>query len=139
MKVKLAFYKGTGIIDRLVQIATKSKYSHIEIVVGDYAYSSDFKSGVYKRMAIYNDKWDFIDLSIPYPTSVKVFYNQTKNCKYDFLGALGVVLPLREKENRWECAEWVSNALKISGCKKFFKYNCAHLSPQKIFEIASKF
>jgi len=62
----------------------------------------------------------------------------TKDKKYDWFGIFGFVIPTKDRTNRWFCSEWVSNALKISGCEKLFTKNPSKISPNELYKILTK-
>ncbi|MDY0532100.1 enoyl-CoA hydratase, partial [Pasteurella multocida] len=39
---------------------------------------------------------------------------QTKGMKYDFWGAIGIVLCIKQKRSKFFCSEWCFNAIKNS-------------------------
>jgi len=51
------------------------------------------------------------------------------------IGMVGFILPLKDREKEWFCSEWVSNALKISGCKKLWTKEPNKISPNKLYKI----
>lgn len=114
----LAFYKGKGdFLDKVVRLFTRSKYSHCAIVAHDIEYSSTSRmGGVYaKRLYIPYDvkEWDIVPVYIP-AQDVVAFYNRTKHCKYDYLGALGIVFTVfNQKKSRYFCSEWCAECLGL--------------------------
>lgn len=114
------------ISDDLTKILTKGKYSHCEIVIkqknGKYqCYTSSIRDkGVrVKDMELPLDRWDLIELTQFNVSQIKRFYNKTKGCKYDFLGALGVVLHFGNNKKRYFCSEWCAEALGLPEPHKF--------------------
>lgn len=92
----LAFYKGKGdFLNKVVRFFTRSKYSHCAIVVHGVEYSSSSRyGGVYAtRWDILYDinEWDFINLADIPAQDIVAFYNRTRDCKYDYLGALDII------------------------------------------------
>ncbi|OAQ15037.1 enoyl-CoA hydratase [Bibersteinia trehalosi Y31] len=71
------------------------------------------------------ENWDLFLLPYASGQKVEAFYQKTRGKKYDFLGAVGCVIPIREKPNRWYCSEWCYQA--ITGDHK-------QLSPNKLAE-----
>ena len=67
MHVTLAFYKGKGnLIDKIIRFWTKSKYSHVEIIINDVWVSSNPKVGVtVNSLRPLTNKWDYIDVKVP--------------------------------------------------------------------------
>lgn len=111
--IYLAMYKDKGDwVDKVIRLFTGKPYSHCEIVVqendGYYWYSSSPRDGGVrvKKMPFNDQKWDLIPLPNVSGKQVRQFYTQTVGLKYDFFGAIGCVLPLPERKNRWFCSEW---------------------------------
>lgn len=132
-KVYLAMYKAKGNwVDRLVRFATRSKYSHCEIVIQttqtEYdCYTSSPRDGGVRRkiMRLPKDKWDLVEIDLN-QAKVREFYNKTINKKYDLIGAVGTVLPLPQRQSRYFCSEWIAELLDFDKPHKY--------SPQKLLE-----
>lgn len=118
-KVYLAMYKAEGNwVDKVIRLFTGKPYSHCEIAVEvvegmPYCYSSSPRDGGVRRkmMKLPKEKWDLIPLPTVSGQKIEGFYQKTRGKKYDFLGAVGVVLGIREKPNRWYCSEWCYQAI----------------------------
>jgi hypothetical protein len=141
--IKLAFYKAHqgNLIDKIIGWWTNGEYSHTEIIVGNnlddlIMYSaSGIDGGVRKKPHKYNpNKWEYIDIDLNL-NILNEIYNKTKDCKYDYLGILGFILPLQDRQNKWFCSEWVSNVLKCSGDKRLYLKEPSKLSPNKLYKI----
>lgn len=138
MTVTLAFYKGpTGLFGRLIRAATKSPYSHVELIAGDAYYgqltecysSSETDGGVrMKSICLDGEEWDLITL-LHYPSTAANFIQQKAGQKYDWLGILlSQVFPLaRHRKNRWFCSEICAAAL---GFEQPHRY-----SPGALYEL----
>ncbi|URL01228.1 hypothetical protein L4F91_06700 [Avibacterium sp. 20-126] len=116
-KVYLAMYKARGNwVDKIIRLFTGKPYSHCELAIqfGDkyQCYSSSPRDGGVrtKPMHLSADKWDLIPLAIS-GQKATAFYQKTKGKKYDFIGAIGCVLPLRQKPSRYYCSEWCYEAV----------------------------
>lgn len=118
----LAVYKGpaTDFVHKVSHWATCiwtfSKYSHCEIVIDGYGYSSSARDGgVRKKLIDWNSgKWDMIplpDLDVDY---VLNFYALTENDDYDYRGLAWFVIPaIKDHKTRWFCSEWAAAAFKL--------------------------
>ena len=146
-RVYLALYKGRKrgtsprelwqrLMDWAVRIATRGQYSHCEIAVkhgftDDYhCYSASLRDGGVrsKTMLLPADKWDLIPIRDA-ETHEKVWalYQTTQGAKDDYIGALGVVLPVRQVAQRWFCSEWCAKALGLGQPEKY--------SPQALADL----
>ena len=146
MSCKIAFYKGLSApgkdwTDWLICKWTHGKYSHVELVIDDLMYSSSPKDGRVraKKHIVDIRSWDYINIDNIDEDNVIEFFNITKGQKYDWIGILGFVIPIKDRTNEWFCSEWVSNALKISGCKKLWKQEPSKISPNKLYIILKKY
>ena len=138
--VYLALYKGkkTGInptallarfSDWITRKLTKGPYSHCEIAVEriEYTsghhyehelhydcYSSSIRDGGVRCKEIdlaEKDKWDLVLLDGVSEAEVKFYFNATKGSKYDWWGAIGIVLGIKQKRSKYFCSEWCFNAI----------------------------
>lgn len=125
--LKLAFYKGNKFknkkaswMDIIVCIATRSKYSHVELVyhmdyVGNKAWvwsSSPVDGGV--RHAILDlepQQWDLYKVKDTHDTeSLHVWFSEQNGKKYDWFGALGVKFKIfKQDNNKWFCSEIIAS------------------------------
>lgn len=120
-KVTFAFYKGKGTwIDWCIRFATRSKYSHVEIIL-DYpefpngqtvfeCFSSSARDGGVrvKNIHLHENRWDLVTAYFPIDDEPKLFIERMpKHAKYDYLGILlsqGLNLARHDK-SRWFCSE----------------------------------
>jgi len=140
--VRIAFYKGLTAPHRdwkdwVICKWTHGQYSHVELVIGDTMYSSSPRAGKVraKQHITDNESWDYIDMPFIEERNILEFFNMTQGSKYDYIGILGFVIPIKDRTNEWFCSEWVSNALKISGCKSLWKLEPSKISPNKLYKI----
>ena len=118
-KIKLAFYKGKGtIVDKLIRFRTTSAYSHCELIIDDFMYSSSPRDGGVRKRdlpASLNDgvTWDIVEYACADKESILKFFDSTNGKKYDWLGVLlGQVLYLDiQNKDAWFCSEWCATAL----------------------------
>ena len=118
MKVTLAFYKDSGnIYDKLIRLWTKSKYSHVEIIIGQTWYSSNIRLGGVTTQPLrpLNDSWDYVDVNVDGRRLTKVlrFIESQQGTKYDIIGAIigaGLNIDIHEK-NKWFCSELVAEIM----------------------------
>lgn len=140
-KIYLALYKGkksgwtpkaiaARLSDWLTRKLTKGQYSHCEIaierqefLVGDYhpiisydCYSSSIRDGGVrcKNMPLDRDKWDLIELQGVTQAQINAYFAKTQGQKYDWWGALGIVLGIKQKRSKYFCSEWCFNVIKGS-------------------------
>lgn len=118
MEVYLALYKAEGNwVDKVIRLFTGKPYSHCELAVknGDQylCYSSSPRDGGVrcKAMHLTEDKWDLIPVKDVTEAKAAQFYGKTAGKKYDFIGAIGCVLPLCQKPSRYYCSEWCYEAV----------------------------
>lgn len=156
MKIYIAFYKYKRPIDGLkslwfrtcdeiTKFFTKGRYSHCEIAVeqkdGTFmCYSSSVRDkGVRKKLIDILDtsKWDLQEVFDKKVNqySIESFFQSTKGKNYDLIGALGVILRLRDNGNKYFCSEWCAEAL---GYSRAFEYSPVGLYNRLILENKSR-
>lgn len=137
-RIYLAFYKHKrsffkeplkAVADAVTRFFTKGKYSHCELVVervefgtGDHyahetvfdCYSASIRDGGVRCKQIDvsdSTKWDLVPLENIHETQIKIYFNRTSCAKYDWWGALGIVLGIKQKRSKYFCSEWCFNAI----------------------------
>ena len=141
----IAYYLGrkkdnpkTHWIDQVICFFTDSKYSHVELV---YDYSPDSKIGLCASSSprdggvritsinLASGHWEVYAIKSELSQDdILRFFDKETGKKYDWLGAIGVVIPLfKNKSSRWFCSEIVGACLGLPNPKK--------LSPQDIFDF----
>ena len=157
-RIYLAFYKHKrslfkeplkAIADSATRFFTKGKYSHCELVIerleftrGNHyehstvfdCYSSSVQDGGVRCKQIDvsdNTKWDLIPLNEVTEEQIKAYFNRTLGCKYDWWGALGIVLGIKQKRSKYFCSEWCFNA--ICGSENGWRF-----SPNQLVAIFQK-
>lgn len=125
MTLMLAFYKGEGDwIDRAVRWATRSPYSHVEMVCDDRppshrgwfeGLSASIRDGGVRLtpIAIKPGHWDFVELPWEDADTAWNFALQQIGAPYDLRGILGsqIVALRRQSPDRWFCSELCAAAL----------------------------
>jgi hypothetical protein len=134
MKVQLAFYKGSGDwTDKAIRLWTRSKYSHVELVVDDMWYSTsprDMK--VRKKLIVPKEgNWDFVEVNADITAVYKLFF-VTEGKEYDWKGILlSQLFPFNKHDkNKWFCSEWCAEALGYENSNRF--------SPGKLYKEVTK-
>lgn len=134
-KIYLAFYKGRGktwrerLIDWAIRTFTKGQYSHCEIAIkrseflGHYhlnewfeCYSASPRDGGVRRKNINvadREKWDLVPIEGVLESQIQLYFQLTQGKKYDWYGAIGLVLGMKQNKERFFCSEWCFNALKV--------------------------
>lgn len=138
-----------ALADAVTRCFTKGKYSHCELVVerreftgGNHydnevvydCYSSSVQDGGVRCKQIDvadNTKWDLIPLPNITESQIKAYFDRTCGAKYDWWGALGVILGIKEKRSKYFCSEWCFNAI-------FDNENGWRFSPNQLATIFKK-
>lgn len=135
--IYLAFYKGKGnFLNKLVRFFTKSEISHCDIALttkeqGVYRLfgASAVDGGVRSKVLKFNqDSWILIPIAIS-TEELYQFFAETNGAKYDYFGAIGLVLGFKEARSRYFCSEWCFNL--ISKSNQGYRF-----SPAVLYEIA---
>jgi len=120
--MQVAFYKSTrpgiaGIYNRLVAWWSKSRYSHVELIVSTgRAWSASFEDGGVRSKLIDFDpeKWDLVDVPVHLEPAAVDWFTAHRGEKYDLRGNLQFVIAAAgHSEKRWFCSEAVAAALGI--------------------------
>ena len=154
MKVKLAFKKDSnGIMSKLIKWWTKSKYSHVEIIIptpegdfeGGFWLSANTKKGVRLKpliLPLNHESWDYIDVEVDDKNYIKVMEKISKITEYKYATKdLFLVQVLRldkmESRKRMFCSESVCEVLRAFEESKINKLHipCVNFSPEDLYRI----
>lgn len=129
-RVALAFYRASGTrIDRVIRAATRSIYSHVELVDLDTltetatgrrasAISASWRDGGVRHKVIDfdSDAWEWVPVEPWYPCNVLDRAAAVMGARYDLGGLLmSQIFNLRRHaDNRWFCSELCGHALGLS-------------------------
>lgn len=132
MTVHLALYKGKGQLgNAAIRWWTDSEYSHCEIVVDGWCYSSSaMDKGVRrKKIDLDSDSWDVLELTWVDGNSVKNYFYKTSDNSYGYLLLItSQFLNLgKDSEESQFCSMWCANALGIP--------NASQESPKTLYEL----
>ena len=118
--VYLALYDNRDPMDigaKVIKLGTKSSYSHCELCVNDWSYSSSIPDGGVRAKGAadvfkHPENWTFIPLKWINPVWIWDFYQITKSESYSWFGlVLGQVFNFRINAKGYFCSEWVMSAL----------------------------
>lgn len=131
--VKLALYKGKGTLANAgIRMWTGSRYSHCELVVDGWCYSSSvMDKGVRRKLIdLASGNWDLIELPWADPEYVRDYLDRTDHLTYGWVALVtSQFLNLgRSDPDSQFCSEWCANALRIP--------NASAYSPQTLGELA---
>jgi len=132
MTVQLALRKNdTRITARVIQWWTGSIYSHCELVVDGWCYSSSAMDKGVRRKQINLDpeKWDVIDLPWADGQAIKRYFYETDHYRYGWAGLVTSQLfnLNRETKGAQFCSQWCSAALGLP--------NPASYSPETLADM----
>lgn len=118
MTVQLALYKGKGQLgNAAIRLWTGSEYSHCELVIDGWCYSSSvMDKGVRrKQIDLTDDKWDLIDLPWADAKRVLAYFALTDHHTYGWPSLISSQLFNRNRSaaDSQFCSEWCANALGI--------------------------
>jgi len=128
----LAFYKGKGDwTDWIIRKWTKSKYSHVELIIGEPEdgiwYSSSPRSLRVEARHInyHSENWDIVSVSGS-EYKVRNFYLKTMGAKYDWMAiffSVGILKwyskCLLQNPKKYICSEWCATALGLENACKY--------------------
>jgi len=123
--IRIAFYKAWNnpkarLLDKTIAVGTFGSYSHVELVLGHYAYSVSNRDGGVRRKPINVDSlsWKVIELKVSNTIYRKLENTlkrsiETDNRTYDLLGAIlsAVSLCNGVTKKKTYCSKYVSAML----------------------------
>lgn len=117
-KIQLWFYKAKGnFLDKLIRLVTRSKYSHVELCIDGYCYSSSqWDGGVRRKLINFSDHWDKIELEVSseHKLDMLILFQEENGKKYDWFGAIKTAIRfVPEHEDKFFCSEIVAQALGL--------------------------
>lgn len=126
---------------KIIKKATNSSYSHCELLIGDWSYSSSIPDGGVRRdraISVYkhSENWTMIPLLWANKEAIINFFEFTNDQPYGWPGlVLGQVFNIRIDGVGYFCSEWVMAAL-MSGLR--VTLNAQQYSPEdaKSFVLA---
>lgn len=127
--IRIYFYKAlrpgiAAVYSRGVQIITKSKYSHCEILFSDgMSASASFTDGGvrFKQIDYDPEHWDYIELPADlFEKNARDWFKKHAGKKYDLLGNVHFVFSVvGDDKARWFCSEAIGAALGLPNPWRF--------------------
>ncbi len=121
--MKVAFLKGSGLLDRLIQMWTFSKYSHCELIFSDEASFGNslvapFRTQFSHKFYSYVD-WDIVEVDVPQDKEnlMRAFCWTQVDKRYDWKAIFfSMILPFKKEDpNKWICSEICVAAFHVAG------------------------
>lgn len=128
--VAIAFYKGPPRNDwwhtashYAIRLWTWSRWSHAELVIDGWCYSSSARdSGVRrKQIDLTSGRWDLLSLNLTEQqvSRALAWFLQHEDDMYDYLNIGRFILPIIGHErDRWVCFEAIGESLGLAGTHK---------------------
>lgn len=127
--MQIALYKGPPsdilhvIGHNAIKLWTWSKYSHAELVIDGYCYSSSARDGGVRRKKIdlTTGRWDIFEITENPDTveSALAWFNKHDGDPYDYRNIVRFVLPpVGQNKKHWVCFESIGAALGIKNAHK---------------------
>lgn len=125
MSVQLALYKGPGGFgNRAIRWWTRSPYSHCEIVVDGWCYSSSvMDKGVRRKrvgsgddeISLGSEHWDLVPLPWADPAQVPAYFERTDPDHYGWSSLIASQLLNRNRQTEHAafCSEWCAAAVGL--------------------------
>lgn len=149
--IKIAFFKGGNKkpLHRFIRWWTKSKYSHVELLLNDETWvsiSPFIRARVEAKIVLNHDDgdWDFIEFMISESQlhALKDFIAETTGDGYDWPGMLlSQIMPfIIKSRNKWYCSSWIFAAICYAGIIKLRStkiYETPDLNPAKLHHMFS--
>lgn len=134
MSVYLALYKGKGNwVNSLIRWKTESIYSHCELIVDNWMYSSTVgDNGVRSKIAhTPSSDWDLIPITFTNGECILKYYTKTKGNPYGWKDlAQGQLFNRPTADDKGDfCSEWCAKALGIPDAQ--------HYDPARLGELVT--
>lgn len=124
--MKLALYRGTSLVSRLIRWQTRSVYSHAAMLMDDdTVYEAWHRGGVSHAptLGFNHSPGTMVELYTFFATDdqlakIEAFLKSQVGCKYDWLSVIRFVTRFRTTDgskSRWFCSELVFAALDAAG------------------------
>jgi len=144
VNITIAFFRGqgNGMISRLIEWWTNSKYYHTEIKINDIWVTSTDINGVTRTSTnvdkMSRDEYSFVVklTNIQYANLMN-WVDSKVGSKYDFLGIiLSQILPTRiDNPNKWFCSEICTKILQLALVEEVYDLTPNMVSPGKLAKI----
>ena len=139
-KVTLAFkkddYSSTAM---LIKWWTKSKYAHVELIMGNSWISSSGSTGGLhiNELKPLKDNWDYIDVEVDDKLEeVMKFAKSQQGTGYDYVGIFGIVVNHNiQRKNRWFCSEICTRLLQEFDEPKSLELKPNLISPEDLYVL----
>lgn len=135
-----AWYQPSVVLARFsdwaIRKATRGRFSHCEIAVktGNLrftCYSSSIRDGGVRMriMPLPADKWTLIPLgnSPDLYQRIRQIFKEEAGKPYDWQGALGIILPFRQRGKKWFCSELCAQMIGLPESWRYSPNNLASL------------
>lgn len=125
VNITVAFKKkkpGMSFVNKVICWWTKSKYYHVELIIGNKWISSNPDVGgvTINDLQPLNDNWDYcalkpIEITTEQSTKILTWINSQSDKKYDWSGIIhSMVFPFgMHDNNKWFCSEICTAILKL--------------------------
>lgn len=124
-EVQLWFYKAEGnFYDKLIRLVNRTKYSHVEMFIDGYCYSSSPRDrGVRRKyISLNNQHWDVLSLEVTaeHKQYMLKFFEEQQGKAYDWFGAIKTTLWFfPNHKDKWFCSELLAQALNLPYPRKW--------------------
>ena len=144
MTVTLAFRKGhkQDWLSRLIMYFDKSKYDHVEMIIGTVWIGSHLKTGVevHKLRKPMKDSWDYVRVTVDDNLNHKAveFINSLQGTRYDYVGAIfGELLGITmlNQYDDYFCSELICSILQEFDSNEVRGLNPVNVSPQELYDL----
>jgi hypothetical protein len=132
MSVALALYKGKGNwVNSIIRWRSQSIYSHCELIVDGWMYSSTVRDGGVRCKIGYlpEEEWDIIPIHFNNGESILSHYSETKNNPYGWRDlAQSQIFGRSTADDKGDfCSEWCAAAIGLP--------NAATYTPERLGEV----
>lgn len=129
----------------IIQWWTKSKYYHVELIIGNIWLEADNTKGIVKHnLRPLSDKYDYVQISLPECEHTERIANNfilsQIGAGYDWVGIfLSQFIKLGiDKRDKWFCSEFIVKILQIYNFEPSIYVDPQDVSPKKLYDLVTK-
>ncbi len=143
LTIVIALYKGNGkdgIKDKAIKMWTKSKYSHVELILPNGTMIGSLPNVGIRATSDYNlSEYDLYPIEVT-QAQVAIILNiflEENGCKYDWEGIFlsQIVSFHRQSSNKWFCSEFMAYILMAIKVMPDVGMDPARFSPEDIYKF----
>lgn len=140
------YTEDSGKIAKIINWWCKSKYYHVELILGDHWISATPDEGIYVKdlKPLDHERYEYLELptialSEDTYNNIWEYIKKQVSPRYDTMGLVwNQVFGISLYNKSWFCSELIADILTILGYPKFYGYTPSEYSPQDLYDVFTK-